>query len=102
MSKDPEDRYQSCQELSIDLARWTDPERVRGVAGAEAESLRTFRPPPPELEDDDLRLLTDGDGPSSLVTSLRSLGDAEPAAAPVSPPLLPLPARRRECPGRPG
>ena len=84
MSKDPEDRYQSCQELSIDLARWTDPEKVRGLAGAEAGSLRTFRPPPPELEDDDLRLLTDGDGPSSLAPSLRSLGDAEPAAAPVS------------------
>jgi serine/threonine-protein kinase len=83
MSKDPEHRHQSCQELSIDLARWTDPERVRGLAGAGAHSLRTFRPPPPELEDDELRLLGDGDGPSSLVTSLRSLGDAEPDAAPV-------------------
>ncbi|MEJ7638091.1 MAG: hypothetical protein WKF75_08970, partial [Singulisphaera sp.] len=92
MSKDPEDRYQSCQELSIDLARWTDPEKSRGAAGAEAQSLRTFRPPPPELEDDELRLMTAGDGPSSLITSLRSLGDAEPAAAPIvrpSPPAGP-------------
>ena len=83
MSKDPEDRHQSCQELSIDLARWTDPEKVRGLAGAGAQSLRTFRPPPPELEDDELRLLTDGEGSSSLGTSLRSLGDAEPGAAPI-------------------
>ncbi len=86
MSKDPEDRYQTCQELSIDLARWTDLERARGVGGPEAQSLRTFRPPPPELEDDELRLLSDGGGPSSLVPSLRSLGDAEPAAAPIPRP----------------
>lgn len=86
MSKDPEDRYQSCQELSIDLARWTDPEKVRGLQGAEAQSLRTFRPLPPELEDDELRLMDDQDGPSSLSVSLRSLGDAEPAAVPVHRP----------------
>jgi len=88
MSKDPEDRYQSCQELSIDLARWTDPERSRGVGGADAPSLRTFRPPPPELEDDELRLLTDGDSPSSPLTSLRSLGAAEPATSPIHRPPL--------------
>ena len=36
--------------------RWTDPERVRAILGAEAEAARSFRPPPPELAEDDLRL----------------------------------------------
>ena len=58
MSKDPEDRYQSCQELSIDLARWTDPERVRGARGGRGRvapdippapsRARGRRPPPPD------------------------------------------------------
>ena len=44
MSKKPEERYQNCPELRADLARWTDPERVRAILGAEAEAARSFRP----------------------------------------------------------
>jgi serine/threonine protein kinase len=86
MAKDPAHRYQSGQELQADLARWTDPARVKAILGVEAESARAFRPPPPELADDDLRLLDD-DEPSSQV-SLRDLGEAEPGVAPLhrSPP----------------
>jgi serine/threonine protein kinase len=93
MAKDPADRYQTCAELRADLERWTDPEQVRAILGAEAESARVFRPPPPALEDDDLRLLADDDGTGGSVFSLRDLGAAEPAAAPMHrPPPSPLPA----------
>jgi serine/threonine-protein kinase len=93
MAKAPEDRYQTCVELRADLARWTDPEKVRAILGAEADSARAFRPPPPELEDEDLRLLAADDGASPQGLSLRELGDAEPAVAPMhrSPP-PPVPA----------
>ena len=89
MAKDPDDRYQDCAELRADLARWTDPGKVRAILGAEAESARAFRPPAPEIDDEDLRLLSD----VTPNTSLRDLGDAEPAAAPLhrSPP-PPVPA----------
>ena len=33
MAKEPDDRYQSCQELSVDLARWTDPASPRRPRG---------------------------------------------------------------------
>ncbi|SIO65498.1 serine/threonine protein kinase [Singulisphaera sp. GP187] len=93
MAKSPDDRYQTCAELSSDLARWTDPEKVRSILGAEAESARAFRPPPPELEDEDLRLLTVDDSQSSQPFSLRDLGEAEPAFAPMHrPPPSPVPA----------
>jgi serine/threonine-protein kinase len=82
MAKEPEDRYQTGQDLQADLVRWTDPARVKAILGAEAESARAFRPPPPELDDDDLRLLADDDGPSGMKISLRDLGEAEPAFAP--------------------
>jgi serine/threonine-protein kinase len=92
MAKSPEDRYQTCAELRVDLMRWTDPARVHAILGAEAESARAFRPPPPELEDDDLRLLALDDS-SPLNLSLRDLGTAEPANAPMHrPPPSPLPA----------
>src|SRR3954454_8403729 len=93
MAKDPDDRYQTSEELRADLARWTDPARVRAILGAEAEAARAFRPPSPLLEDDDLRLLSDEDGSSPVTFSLRDLGDAEPANAPMhkSPP-GPVPA----------
>ena len=57
MSKEPEERYQNCAELRGDLMRWTDPARVRAILGTEADAARSFRPPPPELVDEDLRLL---------------------------------------------
>jgi serine/threonine protein kinase len=93
MSKQPEERYQSCAELRADLARWTDPERVHAILGAEADAARSFRPPPPELGEDDLRLLDDRDLASRDGVSLRDLGGAEPTFAPRhQAPLPPLPA----------
>jgi serine/threonine-protein kinase len=93
MSKKPEERYQNCSELRADLARWTDPARVRAILGAEAEAARSFRPPPPLLEEDDLRLLDLEDSTSNDGMSLRQLGGAEPSTAPRhQQPLPPLPA----------
>jgi serine/threonine protein kinase len=93
MAKEPADRYQSCAELRADLARWANPKLVRSILGAAAEAARAFRPPPPELDDDDLRLLDEGGTPSSLNVSLRELGPAEPAPAPRAPkPPVPRPA----------
>ena len=59
MAKKPDERYQTCEELQADLARWTDPTRLRAILGAEAEAARSFHPPPPPLADEDLRLLVD-------------------------------------------
>jgi eukaryotic-like serine/threonine-protein kinase len=93
MSKQPEERYQNCSELRADLARWTNPERVRAILGAEAEAARSFRPPPPELDEDDLRLLDIEDSESRDGMSLRGLGGAEPSLAPRHhQPPAPLPA----------
>ena len=64
MSKNPDERYQNAAELRADLARWTDPARVHAILGAEADAARSFRPPPPELAEDDLRLL-DSDSTAS-------------------------------------
>jgi eukaryotic-like serine/threonine-protein kinase len=91
MAKNPAERYQTANELKADLIRWTDPIRVKAILGVEAESARAFRPPPPELDDEDLRLLDDQDAPSAHQTSLRELGDAEPGVAPLHKP--PPPAR---------
>jgi serine/threonine protein kinase len=96
MSKNPDERYQSCAELRADLSRWTDPARLRAILGAEAEAARSFRPPPPPLADEDLRLLSVADDEGSSVLSLRELGDPEPSHAPrYRPPLPPLPAAVR-------
>jgi serine/threonine-protein kinase len=80
---------------------------VRSILGAEAEAAQAFKPPPPELDEEDLRLLDDLDtaqAPPSTI-SLRELGDSEPGAAPrnvppprpraaqVMPPVLPAPSR---------
>jgi serine/threonine-protein kinase len=93
MAKAPNDRYQSCAELRADLVRWTDPQKVRAILGAEAESARAYRLPAPELEDEDLRLLSTDDANGSGSFSLRELGDAEPAVAPMHrPPPPPIPA----------
>ena len=90
MAKNPDDRYQTCAELHADLARWTDPDKVRRLVGKAAESGRAFRPPPPELEEDDLRLLSDDEGPAggghAQGVSLRDLGAAEPPVAPMHRP----------------
>jgi serine/threonine-protein kinase len=93
MSKKPEERYQDCGELRADLARWTDPARVHAILGAEAEAARSFRPPPPLLDEADLRLLDLEDSASQDGMSLRQLGGAEPSTAPRhQQPLPPLPA----------
>jgi serine/threonine-protein kinase len=93
MSKKPEERYQNCQELRADLARWTDPERVRAILGAEAEAARSFRPPPPVLDEEDLRLLDVEESEARDGMSLRGLGSAEPSLAPRhQQPPAPLPA----------
>jgi serine/threonine protein kinase len=93
MAKSPDDRYQNCAELRADLVRWTDPAKVRSILGSEAESARAFRPPPPELEDNDFRLLAVDESGSGQPFSLRDLGDAEPAVAPMHrPPPPPVPA----------
>lgn len=85
MAKQPEDRHQSALELQADLARWTDP---RALRQATSGTKRTFRPPPPELDDDDFRL--DGD-PSqfSALGALRDLGEAEISAPLSKPPVVP-------------
>jgi len=78
------------------------------MLGAEADDARAFRPPPPELEDEDLRL-TSGDSKDSPsgTTALRDLGDAEPTPAPVPPPRRIAPEVARTAivvpdPNRPG
>jgi serine/threonine protein kinase len=93
MSKEPGERHQNCGELRSDLIRWTDPARVRAILGTEAEAARSFRPPPPELVEEDLRLLDRDDSSSRDGFSLRDLGGAEPTNAPRhQAPMPPLPA----------
>jgi len=100
MAKDPDHRYQNCGELRADLARWTDPAAVRAILGAEAEAARAYKPPAPDLDDDDLRRLP-ADADPGVNFSLRDLGDPEPAAAshnrPAPPPVnaVPIPPRPR-------
>jgi serine/threonine protein kinase len=99
MNKKPEERYQSCAELRADLSRWTDPARLKAILGAEAEAARSFRPPPPALAEDDLRLLSIADDEGPSVLSLRDLGDPQPSHAPRhKAPLPPLPAAIRPRP----
>ncbi len=83
MAKEPNDRYQTGHDLQADLARWTDPKVVRSILGAEADAALAFRPPTPDLDEDDLRLLPD-DGPisQSAGSTLRDLGESEPGMAP--------------------
>ena len=90
MAKKPEERYQNCAELRSDLARWTDPAKVRSILGSEAEAARAFRLPPPSLFDDDLRLLAEPSSDGSGF-SIRDFGDAEPSAAPWQRPAPPGP-----------
>lgn len=91
MAKEPAERYQTCAELRRDLIRWTDPERVRALAGAAAEAARAFRPPPPSLEEEDLRII-DEPGSSFSLANLKELGSGEVSNAPMyrpSPPPRP-------------
>ena len=90
MNKAPADRYQTAGELRLDLIRWADPAVVHSILGAEAEAARAFRPPPPEVDDDDLRVLDLADG-SGSGASLRDFGASEAATAPMHRP--PPPAR---------
>ena len=92
MNKSPADRYQTAGELRLDLTRWADPAVVHSILGAEADAARAFRPPAPEVEDDDLRMLDLSEGSGSVV-SLRDFGSAESPAAPMHrPPMPPRPA----------
>ncbi len=92
MAKDPSDRYQDCAELRADLARWADPAVVHSILGAEADAARAFRPPPPEIDDEDLLRLGE-DETSAIASALRDLGSAEAPAAPMHrPPRPPRPA----------
>jgi serine/threonine protein kinase len=96
MSKEPAERYKNCAELRIDLARWADPERVRAILGAEAEAARSFHPPPPDFDEEDLRLLGSDSTTGPDRFSLRDLGMAEPSTAPRHQhPPAPLPVRIR-------
>ena len=81
MAKTPADRYQSCAELRADLMRWTDPQRLQTILGAEAEAVRSFRPPPPNPADEDVQLLAIAAEGSASVLSIRDLGDPEPTRA---------------------
>jgi serine/threonine protein kinase len=95
MAKDPHDRYQSVKELRADLRRWTDPQLVRSLLGADADSARAFRPPPPRLEEDDLRLFDERPEGSGVASSI--LSEAEPVPAPRRPPIpTPRPALTRD------
>ncbi len=99
MAKMPADRYQSCAELRADLMRWTDPQRLREILGAEAEAARSFRPPPPDLADEDLQFLAFAAEDSASVLSIRDLGDPEPTHPPRHRAVLPsIPASVRSHP----
>jgi serine/threonine-protein kinase len=99
MSKNPAERHQNCGELRSDLVRWTDPARVRAILGAEAEALRSFHPPAPQLDETDLRLWDDDEDASADGISLRQLGTPEPTLAPRhARPLPPLTAIVRSSP----
>jgi serine/threonine-protein kinase len=98
MSKEPAERYQNCAELRADLTRWTDPARVRAILGAEADAARSFRPPPPVFDEEDLRLLGTELTTSPDAISLRDLGTPEPSTAPRHQhPLPPLPVKIRSA-----
>ena len=98
MNKAPADRYQTAAEVRADLARWADPAVVHAILGAEADAARAFRPPAPEIEDDDLRLPDDSGGTFSLA-SLRDYGASEPPVAPMhKPPPPPRPVVLKPLP----
>jgi serine/threonine-protein kinase len=102
MAKKPDDRYQSGTALRAELARWTDPAKVRAILGAEAETARAFRLPSSRGagDDDDLPLNRDDDGSSPLSFSLHDLVAADPEAARSRDPSVPTsaasPLRRRK------
>ena len=102
MAKDPAERYQTGEALQVDLGRWTDPATVRQILGVEAETARAFRPPPPEIDDEDLRFLADDGILGSSSLDLRALGEPEPSAAPMHrpppPPRQAVPVGRRDSP----
>ncbi len=99
MSKTRTSRYIAAAELRPILgALATDlGSRCTRFASAEAEAARSFRPPPPELAEDDLRLFDNESIASRDSLSIRELGGAEPSFAPrhQSPP-PPMPALFRQ------
>lgn len=93
MAKDPADRYQKGAAVQADLARWTDPTILPAILGAEATQARDFRPPPPTLEEVDLRVFDEEIPHGSGGNILRDLGESEARPAPYNkPPPQPRPA----------
>ena len=77
------------------------PGRVRAILGAEAEAARSFRPPPPELDEDDLRLLDVDDSESETASpSASSAGRAIRGPSPPATPSPPAGRRPRRKPPR--
>lgn len=96
MAKEPTHRHQNGREVQADLVRWTDPRVVEALMGADAGAIRGFRLPPPELEEEDLKMIDDeGAGGPVQSSILRGVGDAAPAPAPRTRPVSP-PRRAEE------
>ncbi len=84
MAKEADDRYATAAELIDDLEKWTDPNRVRTLLGAAADSAQIFHAPAEDLDSAELHFVDDA-------TNLRTLGNDEPAEAPVPRPVKPGP-----------
>ena len=81
MAKKPDERYQTCKELRADMARWTDPARLRDPRrGSRGRAILPTSSALPGRRS--LRLLSIADDTSPSVLSLRNPGDAEPSPAP--------------------
>ena len=98
MSKEPAERYQELCRAPRRPDALDRPARVRAILGAEADAARSFHPPPPVFDEEDLRLLGTELTTSPDGFSLRDLGTAEPSTAPRHQhPLPPLPVKIRSA-----